>query len=93
MFYAPFSEYFPKIAEEETRVITILPDTNQLLPVGQYVFLEMFCNEPDCDCRRVYFYVISTNPKNRMLSLLMDGRIQAFMPNGWAARTPKLLLN
>jgi hypothetical protein len=56
MFYAPFSEVFPKIAERETRVLTVL--RAGVLPPGSYVWLEMYCNQPGCDCRRVMFSVI-----------------------------------
>ena len=33
------------------------------LPPADYAFLEMFCDEPGCDCRRVFFSVISTGEK------------------------------
>ena len=60
MPYAPFYEFFPELAEQETRVLTVPP----LSPYGlsgtkpeQYAFTEMFCDEPGCDCRRVFFSV------------------------------------
>jgi hypothetical protein len=28
------------------------------LPAGGYAFLEMFCEDPGCDCRRVFFMVM-----------------------------------
>jgi hypothetical protein len=30
------------------------------LPSAQYSFIEMFCDEPGCDCRRVFFTVVSS---------------------------------
>ena len=27
---------------------------------AEYAFLEMYCNEPGCDCRRVFFSVVSS---------------------------------
>ncbi len=51
----------PKIAERETRSIIIIEDSDLGLPAGQYGFLEMFCNEPGCDCRRVFFHVVSSS--------------------------------
>lgn len=59
MPYAPFHDYFPEIAKEETRSITVCETTPEGLPAGEYGFVELYCNEPKCDCRRVFFYVIS----------------------------------
>jgi len=59
MAFAPFHEYSPEIAARETRSITVPPGSPFGLPAGEYGFLEMYCNEPGCDCRRVLFYVIA----------------------------------
>lgn len=59
MPYALFHSRFPKIAERETRTITVVRDSARGLPAGQYGLLEMYCDEPDCDCRRVFFHVVS----------------------------------
>ena len=59
MPYACFHEYFPEIAERETRTITILEQSSSGLGAGEYGFIEMYCNERKCDCRRVFFYVVS----------------------------------
>jgi len=62
----------PKIAECETRTITLTDDSNFGLPAGQYAFLEMFCNEPGCDCRRAFFYVVYSN-RNRAEAVIAYG--------------------
>jgi hypothetical protein len=55
-----FHEYFPEIARQETRSVTILETPSVFgLAVGDYGFMEMYCNEPGCDCRRVMWYVVS----------------------------------
>ena len=58
MPYVPFHDYFPEIAEKETRAIIVFDDTE--LPRGDYGLVEMFCDEPGCDCRRVFFTVFSS---------------------------------
>lgn len=73
MPYVVFHEYFPDVAERETRTITILEGSNLGLPAGDYAFLEMFCDEAGCDCRRVFFYVISSARKD----------IEAVVSYGW----------
>jgi hypothetical protein len=59
----------PDIAKSETRSITVPPGANLGLPAGEYLFAEMFCNEPNCDCRRVIFSVISSN-SNRTVAVI-----------------------
>lgn len=60
MPYAPFHELCPEVAERETRTITILPGSNVRLPAAAYQFIEMYCDEPGCDCRRLFFNVMSS---------------------------------
>lgn len=48
---------FPKIAEKETRSITIM-DNSHGLENGQYGFIELFCTDRTCDCRRAMIKVI-----------------------------------
>ncbi|KXA89674.1 hypothetical protein AKJ61_02425, partial [candidate division MSBL1 archaeon SCGC-AAA259B11] len=61
MPYAPFHEKFPRVAEEETR--SIIAPSHSKLPKGKYVLVELFCDEPDCDCRRVFFDVFYEEKK------------------------------
>ena len=51
-----FHDFFPEIAEKETRSV-FLPMAQGGLPAGGYAFKEMFCDEPGCDCRRAFFLV------------------------------------
>ena len=52
----PFAERFPELGARETRSVTAIhrPD----LPDGEYGFLELYCDEPGCDCRRVMIDVL-----------------------------------
>ena len=68
-----FHDFFPEVAERETRSITVLPDSDPDLPAGSYGFLEMFCDERGCDCRRVFFMVMASFRKN----------LQAVVAWGW----------
>jgi len=73
MPYRLFHDLFPAVAERETRTLTILPRANAGLPAGDYGFLEMFCDEPGCDCRRVFFSVLSS----------VRQRVEAVVAWGW----------
>lgn len=55
-----FRDRFGELADRETRTITRLPDPASGPPAGRYAFLEMFCDEPGCDCRRVLLTVVDT---------------------------------
>ena len=52
----PFIERFPDLGGRETRSVTATqrPD----LPDGEYGFVELYCDEPGCDCRRVTIDVL-----------------------------------
>ena len=70
MPYALFHERFPTIAEKETRSITIIQ--NPELPNDSYGLIESYCNEPDCDCRRVFLNVLSERQK-KVLAVIAFG--------------------
>lgn len=57
-----FNSKFPQIAEKETRSITIL-DNSYGLENGQYFFIELFCTDRTCDCRRAMVKVIGPGGK------------------------------
>ena len=74
MPYQLFHDLFPDMAGKETRTITVFGDRSKTgLPPGEYAFCEMFCNEPGCDCRRVFFYVMASFRK----------RCEAVIAWGW----------
>jgi len=58
MPYTLFRNYFPEVADRETRSIAVLPGSGGGLPEGEYGFVELYCDERGCDCRRVLFSVI-----------------------------------
>jgi hypothetical protein len=66
-----FHAHFPDVAERETRTVIVL--NRPPLPGGKYAFLEMFCDERDCDCRRVFFSVASEERR----------QIEAVINYGW----------
>ena len=52
-----YRDFFPERAEHETRVMTILDHPD--IPQDDYALMEVYCPDPDCDCRRVIFNVMS----------------------------------
>ena len=72
MFYVPLSQYFPEVAKRETRSITLDASSGFRLPPESYGFFELYCNEQNCDCRRVFFYVVTS-----------QGKLEAVIAYGW----------
>ncbi len=52
----PFMQRFPELGASETRSLTVRGRDD--LPDGDYGFIELYCNEPNCDCRRVMIVVL-----------------------------------
>ena len=71
MPYASLFGEFPDIAERETRTIT-LTKARHSLPVDSYAFVELYCDERGCDCRRVFFNVYSPS-SNEALAVIAYG--------------------
>ena len=90
MPYACFHEYFPEIAERETRTITILEQSSSELPPGEYSFIEMYCNERKCDCRRVFFYVVSPSNKKPLAVVAYGWESRKFYAKWMKDNSPKV---
>ena len=75
MPYELFYNFYPDLAERETRTL-ILPQPRGGLPADAYGLLEMYCNEPGCDCRRVFFMVVGERHEEPL----------AYVAYGWESR-------
>jgi hypothetical protein len=62
MYLELFHDYFPDVAERETRFLHIEgdPDTEggSTIPAGKYALIEAYCTDPNCDCERVMVNVV-----------------------------------
>ncbi len=68
----PFMKRFPELGERETRTMRFLK--GDVVPRGEYAFLEVYCDEEGCDCRRVMLMVIEEST---------PGKIWATISFGW----------
>jgi hypothetical protein len=63
MIFSSFFEEFPELVEREFRNIFVLDNgAHKYIPPGNYAFLELFCPNIDCDCRKVIINIVSVNP-------------------------------
>jgi hypothetical protein len=76
MPFVAFHKLFDEVARLETRSIHLAPGALSMLPGGQYQFVEMYCDEKNCDCRRVFFSVFSSR----------SGEMDAVIAWGWESR-------
>ena len=62
-----FHALFPEEAQRECRTVT--PMDYESLPNHMFVFLEAFCIEPNCDCRRVMLNVLDSETETHVASI------------------------
>ena len=71
MFYELFVGRFPEVGYAETR--TALVTGRRDLPDGNYGFMELFCTDPACDCRRVIIQVIEEKAPDKVAATINYG--------------------
>ena len=67
----PFFSRVGKRAFEEMRTVMVMEGTS--LPSGPYGLLEFYCDEVDCDCRRVLFHVIRPDTGEKVWATINFG--------------------
>ncbi len=89
MPYTLFYEKFPTIAEEETRSIILMNDPE--LPSGKYTLIESYCNESNCDCRRVFLSVLSEKQKKIMAVIAFGWESERYYSKWMGDSNPEAL--
>ena len=79
---SPFWERFPEIAARETRTLALF-GPQESLPAGNYGFLELYCDDPACDCRRVLLQVRSEARPATILATINYGWETAAFYTQW----------
>ncbi len=78
MEFIPFFHKCPETSKTETRE-TILTEDNQYgLPPGEYAYMESYCGDAKCDCRKVMINVVRVDRNNDN-----NSRIIATIGFGW----------
>ncbi|MDQ6843231.1 MAG: hypothetical protein M3Z92_02605 [Bacteroidota bacterium] len=79
MPFIPLYQVLPAIAEIETRNIILTSADNEFqLPAGTYSFIELFCNEQGCDCRRALLLVVHNKEKEPLACIGYGWESEAF---------------
>ena len=81
MAMVPFVQVCPAQAVAETRTITV--PHGAYLPAGQYAFIEHYCDDLDCDCRRVLLVVWTPTTGDRAWATINYGWESADFYRKW----------
>ena len=93
MNYSPHYFFFPDLIEGQTRSVIIRNDPNRV-PDGDYVFVEVFCTDKTCDCRRSMLNVEQMDPafpKFRAATISYGWEPMSFYKNWSPLMPPKML--
>jgi hypothetical protein len=82
----PFLQRFPDLGARETRTLKVAgrPD----LPDGDYGFVELYCDEPHCDCRRVMVAVLRPDTRWKFWATINYGWESLEFYHQWASAPP-----
>jgi hypothetical protein len=73
----PFHSVLPEIAQREVRCIHLQAEPgvrlDSSLSDGEYAFVEFYCGDLNCDCRRVFIEVIARHRKDEVLASINYG--------------------
>jgi len=73
----PFHSLLPELAQREVRCVHLeaVPGVTPTsgLSAGEYAFLEFYCEDLKCDCRRVFFQVIARHRQAQVLASINYG--------------------
>ena len=86
MAMVPFYSRFRELAFAETRSVTTRAYGS--LPDAAYAFLEFYCDEPTCDCRRVLLQVVREGTGTRVWATINFGWESPAFYHKWSPGDP-----
>ena len=89
MPYELFIERFGEFAWKETRSILVFKDPK--LAGDEFAFLELYCSDTNCDCRRVMFNVMSKN-RQKVVAVIAYGWESAVFYAKWYRRNDPAII-
>ena len=78
MAYVQLYELLPDVARQETRTITAFEPNEFGVPPGEYGLVEMYCDDEDCDCQRVFLTIVSSITKKPVAVITFGWESQQF---------------
>ena len=73
----PFHSLLPELAQREVRCVRVGPapgpGPGPGLPADEYAYLEFYCDNLQCDCRRVLLQVVAKDQPGRVFASISYG--------------------
>lgn len=88
MAMTPFYTKFRDLAIAETRTVLIPAGTP--LPAGEYGFMEFYCDDPGCDCRRVVLQALRPDSGDKVWASINYGWEQPSYYRKWMSSNARL---
>jgi hypothetical protein len=89
MPYEPFIERFGELAWKETRSLRFFKDPR--LAGDEFGFIELYCNDENCDCRRVMFDVVSKNQQKSVAVIAYGWESREFYARWYREDDPEII--
>lgn len=89
MPYEPFIERFGEFAWKETRSMQFFKDPQ--LAGDEFGFLELYCNDENCDCRRVMFNVVSRKSQKTVAVIAYGWESREFYAKWYRQNDPEII--
>ncbi len=89
MPYELFIERFGELAWQETRSMRFLKDPQ--LAGDEFGFLELYCNDENCDCRRVMFNVVSRKSQKTVAVIAYGWESREFYAKWFRQNDPEII--
>lgn len=71
--FSSFFDKFPNLIGSEFRNIFAMEGMYKHIPEGNYGFLELFCDRPNCDCRHAIIHIMTVEPTFKLWAVLRYG--------------------
>lgn len=81
MPYILFAFHFRELALAETRYIECFENNTFGLPADDYMFLELYCSKPNCDCHRAMITVFAKKQRTILATINFGWESRAFYEN------------
>ena len=75
----PFHSVLPELAQREVRCIHLGAAPDSDFPADEYAYVEYYCNDLACDCRRVFLKVISKGQPGKVFAGISYGYEEAVL--------------
>jgi hypothetical protein len=69
----PFHSVLPEMAQREVRCVHLGPGGDSPLRADEYIYLEFYCDDLTCDCRRVFLQVIAKDQPDEIFASISYG--------------------